>query len=157
VISWGVSLGYALRSGMRHLYMLDGPEIEFALEGPWQVEAAGIRHDRLSLAFIDPSLGGSGYLHRIAEEFDVVARRALEHLDHPDCETACYRCLKSYQNQRFHEVLAWPQIMPALESLAQAAPMGRRLETGDIDDPKPWLDAYAAGVGSPLELKFHRL
>jgi hypothetical protein len=27
-------------------------------------------------------------------------------------------------------------------------------ETGDIDDPKPWLEAYAAGVGSPLELKY---
>jgi very-short-patch-repair endonuclease len=24
------------------------------------------------------------------------------------------------------------------------------------DDPKPWLEAYAAGVGSPLELKFLR-
>src|SRR5690606_20760013 len=27
----------------------------------------------------------------------------------------------------------------------------------DIDDPRPWLEAYAAGVGSPLELKFLRL
>ncbi|MBI3796502.1 MAG: DUF1998 domain-containing protein, partial [Deltaproteobacteria bacterium] len=157
VRSWGISLGYALRSGMRHLYMLDGPEIEFVLEGPWKVEESGARHDRLSLAFIDPSLGGSGYLRRIAEEFHLVARRALEHLDHPGCETACYRCLKSYQNQRFHELLAWPQIIPALESLAQVAPVGRPLETGDIDDPRPWLEAYATGVGSPLELRFLRL
>jgi hypothetical protein len=26
-----------------------------------------------------------------------------------------------------------------------------------IDDPRPWLEAYAAGVGSPLELAFLRL
>ena len=43
-----------------------------------------------------PSLGGSGYLPRIAEQFHAVAARAIEHLDHSDCETACYRCLKSY-------------------------------------------------------------
>lgn len=30
-------------------------------------------------------------------------------------------------------------------------------ELGDIDDPRPWLEAYTAGVGSPLELKFLRL
>ncbi len=28
------------------------------------------------------------------------------------------------------------------------------LEAGYVDDPRPWLDAYAAGVGSPLELRF---
>lgn len=33
LLSWGLSLGYALRTGMRHLYMLDGPEIELELEG----------------------------------------------------------------------------------------------------------------------------
>ncbi|MBI2202475.1 MAG: hypothetical protein HYU41_01280, partial [Candidatus Rokubacteria bacterium] len=32
-----------------------------------------------------------------------------------------------------------------------------RREFGDIDDPRPWLEAYAAGVGSPLELRFLRL
>ena len=75
----------------------------------------------------------------------------------PNCETACYRCLKSYQNQRYHEHLEWPQIIPALEELAHDVPKGRRPETDDIDDPKPWLEAYAAGVGSPLELKFLQL
>jgi hypothetical protein len=29
---WGYTLGYALRTGMRQLYMLDGPEIDFSLE-----------------------------------------------------------------------------------------------------------------------------
>jgi hypothetical protein len=44
-----------------------------------------------------------------------------------------------------------------LEELAQAVPARRPLETSDIDDPRPWLEAYAAGVGSPLELAFLRL
>lgn len=154
---WGLTLGYALRAGMRHLYMLDGPEIEFELEGPWLPEENGQKLKRLSLAFIDPSLGGTGYLRRIADELHLVARRALEHLDHPNCETACYRCLKSYVNQRNHEHLRWPLAVPALEALAEAAPEARPEQVGDIDDPKPWLEAYAAGVESPLELKFWKL
>ena len=46
--------------------------------------------------------------------------------------------------------------MPALEELAGPRRAPAR-ETGDIDDPRPWLEAYAAGVGSPLELAFLRL
>ena len=112
---------------------------------------------KTSLTFIDPSLGGSGYLPRIAREMNLVAHRALEHLDHPNCETACYRCLKSYQNQRFHEWLNWPRILADLEQVAAQPPEARPLERGDLDDPRPWLEAYAAGVGSPLELAFLRL
>ncbi len=137
--------------------MLGANELDFELEGPWLCGEATGRYQQLSLAFIDPSLGGSGYLPRIAEGFHHVAKRAIEHLDHPDYETACYRCLKSYQNQRYHENLARPQTISALEEMAQAPPAPRPLETGDIDDPGPWLEAYAAEVGSPLELKFLRL
>jgi replicative superfamily II helicase len=154
---WGLSLGYALRAGMRHVYMLDGPEIEFELEGPWKVSNDGVPHTGAALTFVDPGLGGSGYLKRIAEEFHVVARRAADHLDHPNCDVACYRCLKSYQNQRFHDVLEWPRIAADLEMLAASPPAQRPLETKDTDDPRPWLEAFAAGVGSPLELKFLKL
>lgn len=155
--SWGLSLGYALINGMQHFFMLGAGELDFELEGPWLTGDATGRYSILSLAFIDPSIGGSGYLPRIAEHFHEVAAQAAEHLDHADCETACYRCLKSYYNQRYHEQLAWPQAMPALSELAATAPQSRPRETGDIDDPRPWLEAYGAGVGSPLELKFLRL
>jgi hypothetical protein len=142
---------------MRRLYMLDGPEIEFEMEGPWEAGDGSARHARVALTFIDPSVGGSGYLRRIASELHLVARRALEHLEHEGCETACYRCLKAYQNQRHHEALVWPRITPDLEALAEREPEPRPLQVGDIDDPRPWLEAYAAGVGSPLELRFLRL
>ncbi|GAB4215213.1 MAG: DEAD/DEAH box helicase [Roseiflexaceae bacterium] len=157
LLSWGMSLGYALRLGMRHRYMLDGPEIEFLLEGPWPLLHAGQRYQQIALSFVDPSLGGSGYLRRIAQEFHLVAQRAITHLDHPNCTSACYRCLKSYENQRFHELLRWPRVIADLHALAEAPPAERPLERGDIDDPRPWLEAYAAEVGSPLELRFLRL
>jgi hypothetical protein len=144
-------------AGIQHFFMLGAGELDFELEGPWKVVDGASRYGKLVVAFIDPSVGGSGYLLRIAEHFHKVAARAAEHLDHRDCQTACYRCLKSYQNQRYHEHLAWPQVVPSLDDLAQAAPERRPLGVGDIDDPRPWLEAYAAGVGSPLELKFLRL
>ena len=155
--TWGLSLGYALRTGMRRLYMLDGPEIELELEGPWLSGEGRDRHALIALTFVDPSLGGSGYLRRIAAEFHLVAARALDHLRHEGCETACYRCLKSYQNQRHHDALAWPRVVADLEALGERTPEARPLERGDLDDPRPWLDASAAGVGSPLELRFLRL
>jgi hypothetical protein len=154
---WTHSLGAALRIGIRHHLLLDGSEIEFEPEGPWQESLDAGSYKRVSLTFVDPSVGGSGYLARIAREFHLIARRALEHLNHPNCETACYRCLKSYQNQRHHDKLRWPTIVGDLEQLAESAPQPRPLERGDTNDPGPWLEAFAAGVGSPLEVRFLRL
>jgi hypothetical protein len=153
---WGQSLGYALRTGMRHLYMLDGPEIEFELEPLWDVADDSGKRKRGALTFLDPAVGGSGFLERAAAELHLVARHAIEHLDHQGCETACYRCLKSYQNQRFHAVLSWPHAMPSLEALAREAPRILPRKKWDVFDPKPWIEAYGAGVGSPLELRFLR-
>jgi len=62
-----------------------------------------------------------------------------------------------YQNQRYHDVLSWPQTIAPLEELASMAPLPGLFHIGDIDDPRPWLEAYTAGVGSPLELKFLHL
>jgi hypothetical protein len=59
-LSWGLSLGYALLNGMHQFFMLGSGELDFELEGPWQTGEAMGRYGMLSLAFIDPSLGGSG-------------------------------------------------------------------------------------------------
>lgn len=152
--SFGVTLGFSLLNGIRHHFMLDAAELDFEIEGPWEINEQNFRYEMLSLAFIDPSLGGSGYLNRVAQLFHLVAQRTLEHLDHPGCDSACYRCLKAYHNQRYHDELSWPQVIPALDELAAAPPEERSLETGDLDDPSPWLAAYRRGVGSPLEAKF---
>ncbi|MDK9701109.1 MAG: DEAD/DEAH box helicase [bacterium] len=39
---WGLSLGYSLLAGMRHLYKLDGSEIDFLFEGPWSALDNGL-------------------------------------------------------------------------------------------------------------------
>jgi hypothetical protein len=154
---WSHSLGAALRIGIRQHLLLDGSEIEFEPEGPWQESHDAGSFQRVSLTFVDPSVGGTGYIARIAREFHLIAQRAIQHLNHPNCETACYRCLKSYQNQRHHNQLRWPAIIGDLEQLAETAPEPSPLAQGDTQDPRPWLEAFAAGVGSPLELRFLRL
>jgi replicative superfamily II helicase len=155
VRAWGRSLGEALLAGVRHAFMIDDNELDFDLEGPWKRAIDGTVATFVSITLTDPTVGGSGYLERVAGELDLVATHALQHLVHPDCETACYRCLKSYRNQRHHRLLQWPLAVPALEVLAEAAPTPQ--PSGFQDDPRPWLEAYAEGVGSPLELKFWRL
>jgi len=154
---WGQTLGYSIRAGLRHLYMLDGPEIEFCLENMWEVSDDLGKRQAGALTFIDGAVGGSGFVDRAAAELHLVARRALDHLDHEKCETACYRCLKSYNNQRVHEVLRWPLVVGDLEALAEAPPAPVALTAADRQDPRPWLEAFAAGCGSPLEMKFLRL
>lgn len=153
---WGYSLGYALRTGMRQLYMLDGGEIEFELEPLYDVSGDGGTSRRGTLTFIDPAVGGSGFLERAVSELDKIAQRARLHLDHDNCESACYRCLKSYRNQRHHEHLDWTLVIDDLEALSTAPPTPLPLTKADHADPKPWLEAYAAGVDSPLELAFKR-
>ncbi len=154
---WGYSLGYALRIGMRHLYMLDGPEIDFELEPMWDSKEADGKSKLGALTFVDPAVGGSGFLERAAREMHLVSARTIDHLEHKNCETACYRCLKSYNNQRHHEHLVWPRILPDLEQLGEAPPKPLTLEARDLTEPGPWLAAFDAGVGSPLELEFLKL
>jgi hypothetical protein len=71
--------------------MLDGTEIEFELESCWSSSDERGPCKIGALTFIDASVGGSGFLDRAAAELHLVAARALEHLDHPDCSSACYR------------------------------------------------------------------
>ncbi|NUQ74890.1 MAG: protein kinase [Polyangiaceae bacterium] len=154
---FGLSLGFALRTGMRQLYMLDGPEIEFELEPLFTFRDDAGERQRGSLTFIDPAVGGSGFLERAAAELHKVAERAIEHLNHADCEDACYHCLKSYQNQRFHHLLSWPHALPALEAIQRKNPVRRTERGSDRARVRAWLDAYDAGVGSPLELRLLRM
>jgi hypothetical protein len=53
--------------------------------------------------------------------------------------------------------LHWPSILSDLEALAQEPPSPVALERGIAYDPRRWLEAFDAGVGSPLELACRRL
>jgi len=103
------------------------------------------------LTFIDPNLGGSGYLEKFATRLPAVAAGALHHLDHEGCETACYRCLKSYNKPAPSRLFAMAVGVSTLEGLRDEAPTAVPLNTFDVNDPRPWRAAFEAGVASPLE------
>ena len=105
-----------------------GQEVSFALlEGA--AEGLQITHDDidvillpsapkvLRIALVDAVPAGAGYAKLIAENLGKVFDSAFDRVNRCECglETSCYRCLRSYRNQRDHEVL---QRGKALESLS---------------------------------------
>lgn len=148
---WALTLGYALLAGAERHFALAPGDLDFLWEGLRAREVEGVFYNEGIITFIDPNVGGSGYLARMAEEFHLVAGAALHHLDHDDCESACYRCLKSYTNQRFHDRLHWPSIISTLQGLAAVTPSPITLNAADKRDPRPWFEAFQAGCDSPLE------
>lgn len=151
--SWAVTLGAALLAGAERHFALSPNDLNALWEGTHEVKVGETVTKQGVLTFIDPNVGGSGYLRKFVEELPQVAHAALEHLDHEGCDTACYRCLKTYLNQRWHSVLHWPVVTSTLEGLAESAPEPRALDAIDVNDPTPWLQAFAAGCASPLEYR----
>ena len=151
--SWAITLGEAILVGAERHFALSGNDLNALWEGAYEVKHGDAVSQQGVLTCIDPNLGGSGYLRKLAEEFDQVARAALQHLDHDGCETACYRCLKTYLNQRWHGVLRWPVVTATLQGLAEAAPEATSLTAQDTNDSAPWQQAFAAGCASPLEYR----
>jgi len=149
---WAWTLGYALLAGAERLFALSSRDFEVLFEAVRIVPGADGASTRQGiLTFIDPNLGGSGYLEKFAERLPDVAAAALHHLDHNGCESACYRCLKSYDNQRHHSQLKWPLVLSILEGLRDETPTVAPLNAVDANDPRPWRAAFEVGVGSPLE------
>jgi ATP-dependent helicase YprA (DUF1998 family)/ribosomal protein L40E len=64
--------------------------------------------DRWSLALFDAVSGGAGHVLQIEANLNQVLGAALRRVSTCDCgpETSCYGCLRSYSNQRDHDVLS---------------------------------------------------
>lgn len=148
---WAVTLGEALLVGAQRYFALSPNDLSVLWEGTHEVKVGNVTTQQGVITFIDPNVGGSGYLRKLAVELDQVARVALDHLDHEGCDTACYRCLKTYQNQRLHRLLRWPVVTATLQGLAEEQPEERSLTLADVNDPAPWQAAFAAGCASPAE------
>ena len=156
-VAWSWSLLYALVQGAVRLFEVDEDDLEaYVLTRLLRSEDGPTREEPLDMMLIDPVLGGSGLLKRLAEQLPAVARAALEHLDGHDCPDSCYRCLRTYRNQRMHRVLNWRLIVPYLRALTGETVT----EEGPIQGVRPvpgnegpeWDEARAEGCESPQEL-----
>lgn len=72
-----------------------------------------------SFVFFDAVPGGAGHVLMVEGELKRILRAALERVSSCDCgeETSCYGCLRSYANQRDHEVLSRGLARSILERL----------------------------------------
>jgi len=110
-----LTLQYALKRGIETVYQVEPSELA--------VEPLPSDEDPKQMLFYESAEGGAGVLERVALDPGAmarVARAALEvchfdadtHADNrrapnatEDCEAACYDCLLSYANTRYHGIL----------------------------------------------------
>ncbi|ACZ31336.1 DEAD/DEAH box helicase domain protein [Xylanimonas cellulosilytica DSM 15894] len=69
-----------------------------------------------ALALFDTVPAGAGLVKRIAEDLPGVAAAAAVRVEACDCgvETSCYRCLRVYRNQKYHEELRRDLVLGAV-------------------------------------------
>jgi len=150
-VAWAWSLAWAIVQGAVRLFDLDEDDIEPSVltrKVDGQVEA-------LEIIWVDTVLGGSGILNEIVARFPQVADSALKHLQDHDCPSSCYRCLRTYRNQRIHALLNWRLVMPQLTAAASdiIAESGTTFPGRHTTEGPEWEEARQEGCESPQELR----
>jgi hypothetical protein len=150
-VAWAWSIGTALLEGARRHFELDDDDLDVIVQ---TARSADGRSRALEILFVDKILGGSGIIDAMVREFQQVARAAVRHLEGHDCPASCYRCLRSYRNQRVHGILNWRLAMPYLQAAAasELEPLVSTAPPSRGEGPE-WDEARREGCESPLELR----
>src|SRR5579871_179872 len=112
---WVTTFDQALRLGLE-LELFVGPKEIGSFVREWLED--GVR--QRELVIYDTMPGGTGYLRQMVEDLPRIAGRIVEHLLACSCETACYRCLKEFWNQRVHEKLDKRLVIASFRTLASS-------------------------------------
>jgi hypothetical protein len=150
-VAWAWSIGTALLEGARRHFELDDDDLDVIVQTARDAEG---RSRALEILWVDKVLGGSGIIDAMVREFQEVARAAVRHLEGHDCPASCYRCLRSYRNQRVHGLLNWRLAMPYLQAAA-ASELDALVSAAapSRNDGPEWEEARREGCESPLELR----
>jgi len=150
-VAWAWSIGTALLEGARKYFELDDDNLDVIVQ---TAKDADGRSRALEVLWVDKVLGGSGIIDSFVQEFGQVAAAAVRHLEGHNCPASCYRCLRSYRNQRVHGILNWRLALPYLQAAGAS-----EMETLTTVAPVPrgqgpeWDQARREGCESPLELR----
>ena len=91
--------------------------------------------------------GGAGHVKRIiADEgktLQKIKKKAYERMD-CECDSSCYKCLKTYQNQRYHSILSHSKAREFLEKYQGNVVLG----TIDESTPKTILHFSGGGLNA---------
>jgi hypothetical protein len=72
--------------GAQHYFALSPEDLSVLWEGAFDIKKDDRSITLGSITFIDPNIGGSGYLPKLAAELNEVAKVTIHHLDHDDWE-----------------------------------------------------------------------
>ena len=151
-VAWAWSVGTALLEGARKHFELDEDDLEVIV----QTKKDSDRINRaLEIIWVDKVLGGSGIIGAIINAFGTVAQAAVRHLEGHDCAISCYRCLRSYRNQRVHGLLNWRLALPYLKvaAVSELRPLAPSAVAPPSGEGPEWDEARCEGCESPLELR----
>jgi hypothetical protein len=104
----------------------------------------------------DPLPGGSGFLPEILNYWKPVCQRAIEVLESCTCERACYKCMKHFRNQQFHEDYDRHLAVELLDSL-MTEPVSEHEIPHKFGEPKPGDQYHVGKADSPAEEDFIKL
>jgi len=101
------SFGYALLRASAVYLQIDPTELAMGVQ-PYQIEDEwGTNYIGGNIYIYDTLPGGAGYARTIANNLSSILNKARDLTQEcpENCETACYRCLMDYNNQRYHSLL----------------------------------------------------
>lgn len=133
-----LSATYALLMAISDVLDVDITDISGCIKGYFNVDKCGMSH---SIVLYDTVAGGAGHVRRLLEPLVLqnVISAACEKMQKCGCDTSCYNCLRSYSNQRYHEILdrhkAYEFLAPYLGTVTEEiiAPAGAK-ELKLLDD-----------------------
>ena len=101
------SLGYSLLRASAVFLQVNPGELAVGVQPYPLVDKFGSSWIGGDIYVYDTLPGGAGYALAIADNLEEIMRLAEQLLQEcpENCETACYRCLLDYNNQRFHALL----------------------------------------------------
>ena len=99
-----ISVMYALLNAISHELDIERTDISACLK--YTTNSHGFGY---SIVFYDAVAGGAGHVRRLLEDKGVSLTKvfdyAVKKLNSCSCETSCYNCLRTYENQKFHDQL----------------------------------------------------
>lgn len=150
-VAWAWSFAWAIIQGAARLFDLDEDDLEPRVLTRNVDDHAEV----MEILWVDNTMGGSGILGELVTRFPQLAAAALEHLRDHDCPSSCYRCLRTYRNQRVHRQLNWHMVVPQLRVAASStiADLGSSPSSSHVTEGPDWDAARREGCGSPQELR----
>ena len=114
-----LSVMYALLNSFANELDIERRDIKACLT--YKITNGRIEH---KIIIYDAVPGGAGHSRRLVTQdgqvLQAVIKRAIKLLETCECEPSCYRCLRSYENQRIHEILDRKKALLFLKQLVKS-------------------------------------